>query len=813
MKGKTIKPVSTYVADLVKIGMSDVARFGGKNASLGELMQHLATSGVRVPRGFAVSAEAYRETIAAAQLDRAILNAATAWREGEPVAKRAALLREAIVAAPLPEPVADSVRNAYRQLCIVTGRKQIAVAVRSSATAEDLPGASFAGQQESFLNVHGEEALLTACRACFASLFTDRAIAYREEMGFSHHAVALSVGIQEMVRSDIGASGVMFTLDPDSGFPNVVTISAAWGLGETVVQGAVEPDSYTVFKPLLDYPRLAPVISHRLGAKAERSVYARAGGTKRLPTPRALRDAWVLSDAEALQLARWGVAIERHYDRPMDIEWARDGTTGELFIVQARPETGQSHRKLPTRSRWRLKEDATPILSGVAIGQAIATGEAWLVRDVADLAAFPDGAMIVAPMTDPDWVPAMRRAAGIVTDHGGATSHAAIVARELGLPAVVGTGLATKRLAQGQPVTLSCAEGEIGHVYSGLLKFEATYEDDAVLPRTKTALMVNLADPANAMRWWRLPADGVGLARIEFIVSGAICAHPLALLHPERLSPRERRQIKHMVAPFSGPEEFFVNTLAEGIARLAAVFHPNPAIVRFGDFKTNEYAHLLGGRQFEPQEENPMLGLRGASRYYHPTYREAFLLECRAIRRAREDLGFTNIIPMIPFCRTPHEADLVLAEMAQEGLGRGRHGLKVYVMAEIPANVVLAEEFAKRFDGFSIGSNDLTQLLLGIDRDSRELAAQFDERDLAVTRTIADLISRAHSAHRHVGICGQAPSNHPDFAAFLVEQGIDSISLNPDSFVATMRSVAAAEHNLAMVSLNSVGGSYQDARK
>lgn len=786
------------VADLADIRAVDVARFGGKNASLGELIGNLSSLGVRVPAGFALAADAYRQTLGAQGLDKAVADACTAWKRGEPVGPIAARLRERIAAAPLPSDVADAVRVAYRRLCEEEGRRDVPVAVRSSATAEDLPGASFAGQQESFLNVSGEADLLKACRACFASLFTDRAVAYRDAMGFDHRHVALSVGVQRMVRSDRGASGVLFTLDPDTGFPRVVTISAAWGLGETVVQGSVEPDVYTVFKPLLANPKVRPIIEHRLGAKAERSIYARGGGTRRVASPPRLRHCLVLSDDEVLQLARWGVAIELHYGQAMDIEWARDGLTGELFVVQARPETGGRRRDGAALTSWRLLERADPILEGVAIGQGIATGETCPVRDARDLARFPDGGVIVAPMTDPDWVPAMRRASAIVTEHGGATSHAAIVARELGVPAIVGAAGAMERLGAGKRVTVSCAEGSVGKVYPGALGFEQNTVGLADLPGTRTQLMVNLADPSKAMRWWRLPAAGVGLARIEFIIAESIRIHPLALLHPERLTARERRTIARATRGHASPADFFVSTLAEGIARLAAVFYPHPAIVRFGDFKTNEYAHLCGGGQFEPHEENPMLGLRGAARYYHPIYREAFALECRALAQARDQLGFTNIVPMIPFCRTPDEADRVLAEMKRNGLERGGNGLEVYVMAEIPANAVLAESFAERFDGFSIGSNDLTQLVLGVDRDSEELAARFDERDEAVKRMIADLIVRAHRSGRHIGICGQGPSNHPDFAAFLVERGIDSMSLNPDSFVTALRVVAEAEGKLGL---------------
>ncbi|MDE1917319.1 MAG: phosphoenolpyruvate synthase [Sphingomonadales bacterium] len=790
------RAIAPLTEDLSTIGVGDIARFGGKNASLGEMMQHLGKAGVQIPRGFALSAQAYKDTVHAAHLDVAIAQAMAAWRDGEPISPRAQVLRARIKAAPLPRHAEHAIAVAYRALCRATHRRSLPVAVRSSATAEDLPHASFAGQQESFLNVRGAAAVIEACRACIASLFTDRAIAYRETMGFAHDAVALSVGIQEMVDASHGASGVIFTRDPDTGFPNVIEISAAWGLGETIVQGLVEPDRYRVFKPLLSDETVKPVIEQRIGTKISRAVYARDGGSKHVANPLPMRMSQVLEERDILLLARQALAIERHYHQPMDIEWARDGKTGDILIVQARPLTACGNDTEHVR-QWHLTERAAPLLDGHAVGHAIACGEVRLVRSVADLEHFPVGAVLVASVTDPDWVPAMRRAAAIVTDHGGPTSHAAIVARELGVPALVGTNRATQLFKDGDLLTIACAEGEVGHVYKGRVPFTTSETAMDAVPHTRTRLMVNLADPAKAMRWWRLPAAGVGLARIEFIVADRIRAHPLALQHPEKLTPYERRQVERLCRGYASGEDFFVTALAEGIACLAAVFHPHPAIVRFGDFKSNEYAGLLGGRHFEPREANPMLGLRGASRYYHEDFREAFALECRALRLARDAMGLTNIIPMIPFCRNLREADLVLDLMRKEGLRRGEKGLKVYVMAEIPANVILAEDFAKRFDGFSIGSNDLTQLVLGVDRDSVALAALFDEQDPAVTQTIADLIARVHAVNRPIGICGQAPSDHPAFARFLIETGIDSISLNPDSFIATLQHVAKVEEALA----------------
>jgi pyruvate, water dikinase len=792
---------TAMIAWFEQLRAGDVPQVGGKNASLGEMTARLGEAGVRVPPGFATTAAAYRDYIAANGIEAAMRERLAALSSGAAsLPETGAALRRLFLEGSFPEPLAEAIRAAYRELGRRCGTAAPAVAVRSSATAEDLPSASFAGQQESFLNVEGETALLETCRRCYASLFTDRAIAYRAAQGFDHMAVALSVGVQRMVRSDLAGAGVIFTLDTETGFPGVVVISAAWGLGETVVQGLVEPDKFVVFKPLLDAAGAAPLIERQRGTKQRKLVHASGGSarTALVETTRREREGLVLTDAEALQLARWAVAVERHYGCPMDLEWAKDGETGALFIVQARPETVQARRGGVLRS-WRLKErPPPPLLTGAAVGEAIAAGEACVIRSAADIAAFRDGAILVTESTDPDWVPVMKRASGIVTDHGGPTSHAAIVSRELGVPAVVGTERATALLRDGQAVTISCAEGEQGRVHDGRLAFAVTELDPANLPRPRTAMMLNLANPDAAFRWWRLPAAGVGLARMEFIVNDHIGIHPMALVRFATLGDAEaKRRIAELTRGWPDKAEFFVDRLARGIAKLAAPFHPNPVILRLSDFKSNEYAHLLGGAAFEPVEENPMLGLRGASRYHSPRYREGFALECRAIRRVREEIGLRNLVVMVPFCRTPREADLVLAEMASHGLRRGEDGLEVYVMCEIPSNVILAEEFAARFDGFSIGSNDLTQLILGVDRDSAELAQLFDERDEAVKRMIADVIRRAHAAGVKVGICGEAPSNHPDFAAFLVEQGIDSISLNPDSFAATVRRVAEVEARLA----------------
>lgn len=785
-----------YVAWFENIGLADLSSFGGKNASLGELMRELGGSGVRVPSGFATSADAYRAFFKANNLAPVIGGLLDAWHAGQcSLSDTGRKIRELILASRLPGQIEEEVLAAYAQLAERTGAPDPAIAVRSSATSEDLPGASFAGQHETFLNVCGKAALLDACLRCYASLFTDRAISYREAKGFDHLSIALSVGVQQMVRADLAGSGVMFTIDTETGFPGVINISASWGLGELIVQGAVNPDRYAVFKPLLDKPSARPIIGKTLGEKALRMVHAGEGSSKTLTvdcTP-AERQAFVLSDDEILELGRWGVAVERHYGRAMDLEWAKDGINGQLYLVQARPETVHADKGQTGFRHYHLMTEAKPILRGVAVGTAIAAGTVCLIRNPADIDNFRDGAILVTGNTDPDWVPIMKRASGIVTDHGGNTSHAAIVSRELGVPAVIGIGNATAALHDGQAITLSCASGETGLIYDGMLDFAFEDIDPSGIPETRTAVMVNIADPSAAFAWWSLPAKGVGLARMEFIINNLIKAHPMALLHPDRVSEVDRRKIFELVGANTDPADYFVNTLAQGIGRLASPFYPHPAIVRLSDFKTNEYAHLIGGAGFEPQEENPMLGFRGASRYYDARYRDGFALECRALRKVRDEMGFTNVIVMVPFCRTPAEADRVLAVMAKNGLVRGENDLQVFMMCEIPSNVILAEEFARRFDGFSIGSNDLTQLLLGVDRDSDLLANLFDERDPAVTRTIAEVIGRAHRAGIKVGICGQAPSNYPEFAEFLVREGIDSISLNPDSFVKTCSIIAAAE--------------------
>jgi pyruvate,water dikinase len=786
-----------YVLWLSELGQGDVARVGGKNASLGEMIQRLAQAGVSVPEGFATTAQAYRDFLAAHDL----VGPVRAWleryeRRKVPLARAGAAIRGLFLERELPPAIAEAIAAGYGELGQRIGRPDPDVAVRSSATAEDLPEASFAGQQETFLNVRGRRALLDACRRCLASLFTDRAIAYREAHGFDHLRVALSVGVQRMVRSDRAGAGVMFSIDTETGFPDVVLINAAWGLGETVVQGSVDPDEYMVFKPLLRAGVARPIVHRRLGAKARKLVYGRARGhpTRLATTPTRDRRRYVLADAEVLQLARWAVTIEEHYGRPMDMEWAKDGITGELTIVQARPETVQSRREAGALKSYTLRRKGRRLLTGLSIGDAVAAGPVARLDRSEQMTRFPSGGVLVTAMTDPDWVPIMRRAAAIVTDHGGRTSHAAIVSRELGLPAIVGTGQGTRILKDGQAVTVSCAEGDQGFVYEGIADFEARDVALEDVPKTRTQVMLNLGNPAGALRWWRLPSDGVGLARIEFIIGNLVRIHPLALTRFRELTDRRaRRQIEALTAGYRDKRQYFVDMLAGGVARIAAAQYPRPVIVRMSDFKTNEYAELIGGRQFEPAEENPMLGWRGASRYASPEYRDGFALECQAVRKVREEMGLTNVIVMIPFCRTLGEADATLQALAAHGLRRGERGLEVYVMCEIPSNVILAADFAERFDGFSIGSNDLTQLTLGVDRDSARLAHLFDEDDPAVRRLIAEVIGAAHRAGRKVGLCGQAPSDRPAFARFLVEAGIDSISVSPDSFLQVKQHVAAAE--------------------
>ncbi|MDO9318328.1 MAG: phosphoenolpyruvate synthase [Gammaproteobacteria bacterium] len=786
-----------HVIPFENLGRADVPRVGGKNASLGEMVAHLAAQGVPVPPGFATTADAYWQYVDANGLRKPMADAIAELRAGHAtLAETGSLLRRAFLGGQWPAETAAAIRTHYAALSQCAGRDAVDVAVRSSATAEDLPDASFAGQQETFLNIRGDDALLDACRRCYASLFTDRAISYRETKGFDHLKVALSVGVQLMVRSDVGGSGVMFSIDTETGFDKVAVITAAWGLGETVVQGAVDPDEYQVFKPLLANESLVPVLEKHLGSKTIKMIYASESGksTRTVPTSKVERASYVLNDGEIVKLARWACIIENHYGCPMDIEWAKDGQTDALYIVQARPETVQSRKEAGTLRSYSLSDKGKVLVTGLSIGDAAVSGRVCILDSAKDIDRFVDGSILVTENTDPDWVPIMKRAAAIITDRGGRTSHAAIVSRELGLPAIVGTGNATQVLHDEQEITVSCAEGDTAFVYEGTAKIAIETLDIAAIPATRTQVMLNMGNPAAAFRWWRLPADGVGLARMEFVVSNHVKVHPMALVKYDQLQDVDaKREIDALTVGYADRTDYFVERLARGLSRIAAAFYPRPVIIRMSDFKTNEYANLVGGAQFEPHEENPMIGFRGASRYYSPRYREGFALECRAIKHLREQMGFDNVVVMIPFCRSIAEADKVLEVMAGNGLRRGENGLEVYVMCEIPSNVILAPAFAERFDGFSIGSNDLTQLTLGVDRDSEQLAGLFDEQDDAVKWMIGHVISAARDAGAKIGICGQAPSDHPDFAAFLVECGINSISVTPDSFIRVKQKVAEAE--------------------
>lgn len=785
-----------FVLSFSQVTRASVQLVGGKNASLGEMIGAMSAKGIRVPDGFAITAHAYNAFIQENDLGSIIREEMERYgRDPDALAEIGRKVRNCIYDARISDELRDQIISQYRQM---SGDRDspLAVAVRSSATAEDLPEASFAGQLETFLNVRGEDDLIAACQKCFASLFTDRAISYRHSHGFSQTDIAISVGVQRMVGSDKACSGVMFSIDTETGFANAILINGAWGLGETVVQGSVDPDEFEVFKPLLEDEGLVPIIRKRCGQKAEKMIYSQSADTptKRIATTAEEQAAFVLSEEELLRLARWAVLIERHYGQPMDMEWAKDGDTGDLFIVQARPETVQSRRAEGVLRSYRLKQKGKSLLEGLAIGDAIASGAVCKIDRAVNISEFKAGSVLVTKMTDPDWVPIMKQASAIITDHGGRTSHAAIVSRELGLPAIIGAGTATDVLSEDQVVTVSCAEGAIGGVYEGRLEYTSEDIDLGAIPETKTDIMLNLANPSAAFRWWRLPTAGVGLARIEFIISNLVKIHPMALVDFDRLeSEAARLEIEEMTAGYEIKSEYFVDQLSQGVARIAAGFYPKPVIVRMSDFKTNEYAGLIGGAEFEPREDNPMLGWRGASRYYDARYRAGFALECEAMRRVRNVMGLTNVKLMIPFCRTPEEAQKVIKEMRSNGLKRRENGLEIFVMAEIPSNILLADAFAKEFDGFSIGSNDLTQLTLGVDRDSEKLQALFDERSEAVTSIIADLLKRAKALAIPVGICGEAPSNYPEFAQFLVEQGIGSISISPDSFLTTKSAVATAE--------------------
>ncbi|MGB0437254.1 MAG: phosphoenolpyruvate synthase [Mycobacterium sp.] len=790
---------SEYVRFFEEVGIDDVPLVGGKNASLGEMYQKLTDQGVRIPNGFATTAEAYRHMLdRAGAWDR--LHAELDDLDPDDVtalARKAKHAREIVYGAGLPDDLATQILDGYRRLQDEYG-EDVSLAVRSSATAEDLPTASFAGQQDTYLNVKGAESLLDACRRCFASLFTDRAIHYRIDQGFDHFKVALSIGVMKMVRSDLAASGVMFSLDTESGFPDVVFITGAYGLGENVVQGAVDPDEFYVHKPTYLAGHRA-VLRRLIGDKAVKMIFVE-GGTKdpvrNIPTPKADRARFCITDEDVVELAGYACTIEAHYQRPMDMEWAKDGMDGKLYIVQARPETVASQRGGTVLESYVLEGRGEVLTEGRSVGQKIATGAARRIENLAHLSDFQPGEVLISDITTPDWEPVMKAAAAIVTNRGGRTCHAAIISRELGIPAVVGTGDATMEVPNGQVVTVSCAEGDTGRVYRGEVPFRVDRTEVGDMDRPRTEIMVNLGNPDLAFKTSFLPNDGVGLARMEFIINEYIKVHPLALLHPDKVEdPEARRMIDKLTYAYSDGGAFFVERLSEGVGTIAAAFWPKPVVVRMSDFKTNEYASLVGGTAFEPEESNPMIGFRGASRYAHPDYAEGFALECQAMRRVRDEMGLTNVVLMIPFVRRVAEADLVLEEMAKHGLRRGENDLKVYAMCEIPNNVVLIDEFAKRFDGFSIGSNDLTQLTLGVDRDSEVVAFDYDERDEGVKEMIRLAVEGCRRNGIHSGLCGQAPSDYPDMAEFLVELGIDSMSLNPDTVVKTTRQVLELEQH------------------
>jgi pyruvate,water dikinase len=800
---------TAYVLWFDEITKDDIPFVGGKNANLGEMYQKLTKTPskifkgetIAVPYGFAVTAQAYRTFISANQLDIKISNILKDLNTGDlkQLEVKGQQVRQLILESKFPQDLEDEIKTSYRELAKRLKLKDVDVAVRSSATAEDLPNASFAGQQESYLNIVGEYQLLEAIKKCFSSLFTNRAISYRVDQKFDHFKIALSAAVQKMARSDKGASGVMFTLDTDTGFREVVLINAAYGLGEFVVKGIVTPDEYMVFKPMLKQG-FTSVISKQLGSKEKKLIYASEGlaPTREVPVPEVERHSFVLSDEQILQLSKWGVIIEEHYGRPMDIEWAYDGQINKLYIVQARPETVQARKDANVLEEYVLEEKGGKVLAhGAAVGAKIGQGKAHYIKDASQISEFNKGEVLITEITDPDWEPIMKMASAIVTNAGGRTSHAAIVSRELGIPAVVGTGDATKVIKTGQPVTVSCAEGEDGKIYDGLLKFTINRHDLKDFKQPKTEIKMIVADPELVFGYSFIPNKGVGLAREEFIISNYIKIHPNALLNFDKLSDSAlKKQIEELTVGYNNKIDFYVHKLAYGIGILAAAFYPNDVLLRFSDFKTNEYANLIGGKDYEPHEENPMIGWRGASRYYDPNFRDAFALECRAVKIVREQMGLTNLQTMIPFCRTPEEGQKVLDEMAKNGLKRGQNKLEVWVMAEIPSNILQVEDFAAIFDGFSIGSNDLTQLTLGLDRDSKLVAHIGNEKNKSVLTLIHNLIQKAHKAGLKVGICGQGPSDFPELGEFLVKEGIDSISLNPDTVLKATIQIKKVEDSL-----------------
>ena len=777
-----------YVVSFEQLGVGDVERVGGKNASLGEMISNLAGAGVSVPGGFATTADAYREFLEQSGLNDRI-NAALDALDVDDVnalARTGAQIRQWVMDAEFPAALDQAIRTAFAELS--AGNENLAVAVRSSATAEDLPDASFAGQQETFLNIRGVDNVIRAAKEVFASLFNDRAIAYRVHQGFDHKLVALSAGVQRMVRSETGTAGVMFTLDTESGFRDVVFITGAYGLGETVVQGAVNPDEFYVHKPTLEAGRPS-ILRRNLGSKAIKMIYGEVASAGRsvqtVEVDKAERARFCLSDEEVVSLAKQAMTIEKHYGRPMDIEWAKDGDDGKLYIVQARPETVKSRSNVNVMERYLLKEKGTVLVEGRAIGQRIGAGPVKVIRDVSEMDKVQPGDVLVSDMTDPDWEPVMKRASAIVTNRGGRTCHAAIIARELGIPAVVGCGNATSELSDGQEVTVSCAEGDTGMIYAGRLDFDIRTNSVDAMPPLPFKIMMNVGNPDRAFDFAQLPNEGVGLARLEFIINRMIGVHPKALLNFDGLPPEVKNSVEKRIAGYGDPVDFYVEKLVEGVSTLAAAFWPKKVIVRLSDFKSNEYANLIGGKLYEPEEENPMLGFRGASRYISDSFRDCFELECRAMKKVRDVMGLTNVELMVPFVRTVGEAKQVVELLAENGLKRGENGLRLIMMCELPANALLADEFLEYFDGFSIGSNDLTQLTLGLDRDSGIIAHLFDERNPAVKKLLANAIAACRKADKYIGICGQGPSDHPDLARWLMEQGIESVSLNPDSVMDT----------------------------
>lgn len=793
-------PSKAFILWFQEIGIGDISLVGGKNASLGEMLQHAK---VKIPPGFTITANAYRYFLEKGGALKRLKEALSGLdvRDARALERAGRQARKIIMDCEIPPELKEEIAGAYHKLCKQCKVDRLDVAVRSSATAEDLPTASFAGQQQSFLNIKGLSELLKACKSCFASLFTNRAIVYRVQNHFDHFKVFLSIGVQKMVRSDLASSGVIFTLDTESGFPEVVFITGSYGLGENIVQGAVNPDEFYVFKPTLK-KGYRPLIDKRLGDKATKIIYSNrvANPTKKVKTKPGDRNTFCITDKEVFQLAEWAIAIEDHYSKknrkwtPMDIEWAKDGQTGEIFIVQARPETVQSQRKSNLIETYKLLKKGKVLVKGKSVGSKIAQGKAHIIQNVKGISKFKPGEVLVTEMTDPDWVPIMRIASAIVTNRGGRTSHAAIVSRELGLPCIVGTNEATKMIKNGQEITVSCAEGESGIVYEGKLDFKIEKIDSKKAPKPKTKVMMNVGYPDEAFELGLLPSDGVGLARQEFIVNEYIRIHPMALINFEKVKDaRTKQKIKELTSGYTDKKQYFVDKLAMGVGLIAASFYPRDVILRFSDFKTNEYINLIGGQYFEPKEENPMIGWRGASRYYSENYQEGFQLECEAIKKVRDEFGLKNLKVMVPVCRTVEEGKKVLKVMKENGLARGKDGLEVYMMCEVPSNVILSDQFCQIFDGFSIGSNDLTQLTLGVDRDNELVAEIFDERNEAVMRMVSQVIRVAKKHHCKIGICGDAPSTYPEFAKFLVDCGIDSISLSPDALLKTRVLIARYE--------------------